>query len=387
MNTSFRVLLASNSAYAAESEFENFSRFLAAKDSVQVTTISHPLLRRQKHRTTTITRYLDSSPTEHRIQRRLGPPVSYLSDYRYFRHLNQFDVVIGFNPIQTFLARRSKRENGLLVNWAIDFVPGRHYPPVARSVYVAVDRWMVGAVDLLIENNEFALNARLQRSKRIPLNSMIVPITVDESWFESGSANTPIAPVIIYVGSINSRNGIPFLLRVISKVLAMDTKIHFRVIGDGQLLSSLRQQVADLRIEKSVEIYGHVSDEQLVLQQLQGSTVAVAPYAHDPDSFTQFADPQKLKWYAAAGLPMVVSPEPPSASALQAAGAAVVLPAESDKDVADWAEILLGLVGNAQLRQVMSENSRTWATNFSRHKQYEQVWNTLIKMLRTKRGY
>ena len=34
------------------------------------------------------------------------------------------------------------------------------------------------------------------------------------------------------------------------------------------------------------------------------SSVALAPYAPDPDSFTRFADPSKLKSYAAAGLPM-----------------------------------------------------------------------------------
>jgi glycosyltransferase involved in cell wall biosynthesis len=53
--------------------------------------------------------------------------------------------------------------------------------------------------------------------------------------------------------------------------------------------------------------------------------VALAPYATSVASFTRFADPSKLKLYAAAGLPIVLTDVPPNAADLERdAGARVV---------------------------------------------------------------
>jgi glycosyltransferase involved in cell wall biosynthesis len=58
---------------------------------------------------------------------------------------------------------------------------------------------------------------------------------------------------------------------------------------------------------------------------LADGAIAVAPYRPDDTSFTQYADPGKLKAYLAAGLPVVLTPVPPNAETLaREAGAELV---------------------------------------------------------------
>src|SRR5581483_8918485 len=55
------------------------------------------------------------------------------------------------------------------------------------------------------------------------------------------------------------------------------------------------------------------------------ASVAAAPYATRMESFTRFADPSKLRTYAAAGLPIVLTDVPPNARELEREAGAVVV--------------------------------------------------------------
>ena len=64
---------------------------------------------------------------------------------------------------------------------------------------------------------------------------------------------------------------------------------------------------------------------------LAGGSVGVAPYDTDIESFTRYADPSKLRAYAAAGLPTVLTDVPPNAAefAREAGGEVVPFNAEA----------------------------------------------------------
>jgi glycosyltransferase involved in cell wall biosynthesis len=74
---------------------------------------------------------------------------------------------------------------------------------------------------------------------------------------------------------------------------------------------------------------------------LAEASVAVAPYEPDPDSFSRYADPGKLKSYLAAGLPILLTDVPPNATELAARGGAELVPFSADA-FARSAEQLLG---------------------------------------------
>lgn len=160
----------------------------------------------------------------------------------------------------------------------------------------------------------------------------------------------------------------------------LDKEITFTVIGEGPLLNQLRSTVVDLGVSQRVEILGYVDSEKTVLDRLRQAAVAVAPYARSPLTFTQFADPQKLKWYASAGVPIIVSPEPPSSTELAKSGAAIVMRAETQDDVNAWAQQIVQLLGDDIQRMRMETKLREWASRFSREYQYERVWTAITEI-------
>jgi len=53
------------------------------------------------------------------------------------------------------------------------------------------------------------------------------------------------------------------------------------------------------------------------LQLLSSASIGLATYLESEESFTQFADPGKLKNYLAAGLPIVMTRVPYNADSLE----------------------------------------------------------------------
>jgi glycosyltransferase involved in cell wall biosynthesis len=86
-----------------------------------------------------------------------------------------------------------------------------------------------------------------------------------------------------------------------------------------------------------VRFHGFVPDHRHVERLLAEASIAAAPYRPD-ETFTQFADPGKLKAYLAAGLPIVLTDVPPNARELAAEGGAEIVP----YDAAALADALAG---------------------------------------------
>jgi len=183
----------------------------------------------------------------------------------------------------------------------------------------------------------------------------------------------PTTPNVIYVGAMNKRNNIEFIANLAARVLESESEIKFTFIGAGPLSEYLVNYLTDRGFGNRFTYCGFIEDEQEVFRHLQNSTIALAPYRHDDDSFTRFADPQKLKWYAAAGVPIMMSPEPPNSRELEKSGSSLVLSAETNEDVHIWSSNLLELVRDGRRLEQMRKSARKWAGASRRSEQYERV--------------
>lgn len=376
------VLLVANSSFAVASEFENFSSFLISKMGVNVTAIAHPLLRNQTNLVTHKQVYVRGElVTDKKISRLLKPPFSFLTDRYRLPESELFDVGIGFNALQTLNTRRNLLSHGALIHWSIDFVPLDYHPWWMQQAYREVERKMMKSVDLLIENNDRALAERVKRAGCEPKASMIVPITVADDWLNQSVVKSRGSKSVIYVGSIDERNGLPFLLEVAIEVMRRSAEICFVFIGDGPLLPELCARLIESGFGSRATVHGHISSEIEKLNHLRASSLAVAPYRRDNQSFTRYADPQKLKWYSAAALPIITSPEPPSAESLGKLGAARVIPAETRADVDVWATTITDLLGDKERLDMMSVSSLEWARLSARRDQYQRVWNAMTQLM------
>jgi glycosyltransferase involved in cell wall biosynthesis len=129
---------------------------------------------------------------------------------------------------------------------------------------------------------------------------------------------------IVYLGHLVPRQGVTLLVEALV-LLARRTEVSADIIGRGPLEDELRRRVEREGLADRVRFHGFVADHREVERLLADASIALAPYATDPDSFSRFADPGKLKAYLAAGLPILLTEVPPNAHDLAERGGAELI--------------------------------------------------------------
>jgi glycosyltransferase involved in cell wall biosynthesis len=319
-----------------------------------VVTVFHPLTPEQgkAHR---IARYADGALVdEHTVRLPLRPPASFLLDPFVPLLPPKVDVWFGFNPLACGrgLAARAER----VVLWSVDFVPDRFGAGTqATRIYDRVDSLCCRRADARVELSEAARAGRNARhglpadapAHIVPMGAWVdrVPTTQLEG-FEQRRA--------VFLGHLVARQGVQTFLAA----AALLDDVQADVIGTGPLEQELRE-----RAPSGVTFHGYVEDHRDVERLLSEASVAVAPYEQ---SFTQFADPGKLKAYLAAGLPILLTDVPPNARELEReAGAEVV-----DGDPRGLADAIARAHASPEQWQERREAALAYARRFD--------WNVLF---------
>jgi glycosyltransferase involved in cell wall biosynthesis len=287
--------------------------YLVARGN-DVVTVFHPLTPEQgtTHR---ITKYAAGArDSERTVRLPLRPPSSFLLDPFVPLLPPRVDVWFGFNPLAC--ARGLAARAGRVVLWSVDFVPDRFGPGTfATRIYDRVDAMCCRRADARVELSDAARAGRNARhglpadtgAHIVPMGAWVdrVPTTAPDG-FEQRRA--------VFLGHLVARQGVQTFLDAV----ALLDDFGADVIGTGPLEQELRD-----RAPTSVTFHGYVDDHREVERLLGEASVAVAPYEQ---SFTQFADPGKLKAYLAAGLPIVLTDVPPNAHELERqAGAEIII--------------------------------------------------------------
>jgi glycosyltransferase involved in cell wall biosynthesis len=130
------------------------------------------------------------------------------------------------------------------------------------------------------------------------------------TWFNSVpkiAAENHEKQKIIFVGHLVERMGLTGLIEEMKEVHKNFSSAHLLIVGDGPLLSKLKDLTILYGLESCITFTGYVEDVAEVDRLLAESTLAVAPYLMDDENFSQFADPGKLKMYLGAGLPILTT--------------------------------------------------------------------------------
>ena len=335
------VLLA-NIVDGFDSEFEYLAKYLFDRGVKSVHTVSHPLDRRSRP-FTVVRSYVDGAPGPiRRWKRPHKPPFTHVFDFVYPPKSLNGDIWIAFNPVQAAIARLRMNRSALLVHWAIDFVPQKSLNPIVNFCYRFLERFMFKRVDVQIENSKAALEMRQMLLKRIPPFHALAPIGVFESDFVVPAIERLENPKVVYFGSIDDRNDGQFVAKVARELCLADTDVSFHFVGSGPLESKLKIQLSDLVLDNRVVFHGFVREQSTITSLLGDCVVAIAPFLNDDKQFTKYADPQKIKYYLAAGLPIFLTDVPPNARELaEIAGCSLLSKQEGAKV---WAEQVLSLI-------------------------------------------
>ena len=372
-----RIVLAANVVDGYPSEFEYTRDFLLANGVSHLTTISHPLQKRSKPKSRVVTYRNGAVSADFGLIRPNFTPYTHLLDLITGMLPLKNDIWIGFNSLMTSMGALAPRTK-LLANWAIDFVPHRGEIGIAEKLYRGIESYMMDRIDVQIENSIQALEARVLTTGKTPSCQIIAPIGVWKNSFSSPQVTRHASRRVVYFGSMDVRNGVPFLAKLLDLLITNDPNLLVDLIGEGES-SALMLNLAR-RFPNQVKFHGYVEKQPEIDAILRRAVVALAPYDESPGSFTEFADPQKLKYYAANGVPTILTDVAPAARNMESCGAAVLLTQSDGPE--KWASVLNNWLNSEAEWYVAAKNSYEYALNFERNHIYTKTFNTLFSMLR-----
>lgn len=375
-----RVVLAANVVDGYPSEFEYTRDFLLENGARDLVTLSSPLEKRSRSRTV-FTHFQDGAINRKLVIPRPNiPPLSHAIDFALPLARARSDIWIGFNPVMTAVGALSS-PRATLVNWAIDFVPSRNGGTLSERAYRSIERYMMGRVDIQIENTLAAAEARSSTTGVNPPLQLLAPIGVWRSDFCEARADRHHRRSVVYFGSLDQRNGAPFLVEVIEDLLRADSHVRVEIVGDGPE-AQLVKEIAASRPEQVV-FHGYIEKQKEVDEILRRSVVALAPYSEKPGLFTSFADPQKLKYYAANSLPVVLTDVAPAARAMESVGAAIVL--SSLDGPSSWTNAIMKLLDSSDYWAQAATASHQYALAFARENIYTATFQAILEYTKRKR--
>jgi glycosyltransferase involved in cell wall biosynthesis len=257
----------------------------------------------------------------------------------------KIDVFVGIDSLNAAagLALRRVGKAHKVVFWTIDFVPERFPNRMLNDVYHRFDRLCVQRCD-----ETWNVSSRIEAARRergVFGRQRVVPIG---AYVRSPQLADPRRA--IFVGHLLEKQGVQLVLRALPLVRERVSGVSLLVVGDGPYRHELESLAREMRLGEVVDFAGYVEDHGEVEDLIAQSAVGLAVYDPSIASFTEFADPGKIKNYLAAGVPVVTTSVVHSAPELERVGAGAVV----DYDVAPLADALAEILGDPARQRAMS---------------------------------
>jgi glycosyltransferase involved in cell wall biosynthesis len=300
---------------------------------------------------------------------RIPEPITWTKDFILDvlwggRMPGSIDVFVGIDSLNAAagLALRRVHKTDRVVFWTIDYVPQRFRNPLLNRIYHRFDSICVRRCD-----ETWNVSPRMEpvrRERGIEGRQRIVPIGANVQPPQPAAR----PPQLIFVGHLLEKQGVQLALKALPRVRQAVPDVRLLVIGDGPYRATLESLARELGIDGTVEFTGYMEPHEEVEKRIAESVVGLAAYNPSIASFTEYADPGKIKNYLAAGVPVITTPVVHSASELADEGAAIVLP----YDEAALADTLVSVLSDAERAERLRAAARLagarsdWTSVFDR---------------------
>lgn len=354
--------------------------YLLAQKAKKLVMINHPLLSEgnNKHLVTTYEKGKVTGQKKYSLPNR--PPYTFILDPFAPLRVPASTAWFAFNNLAALKGLRQKQRGKVerVYYWAVDFVPNRFGNNIMTKAYNKVDKKVCREADARIE---LAATALEKRPEYLGLNvaeiapGIVVPMGTWLDRTPKAKSTAWKSKKVVYLGHLVERQGVATLIRALQIVIKKDPSVTAEIIGGGPEKEHLELLSKKLGIATQVTFHGFVKDHKDVESILASGTVAVAPYVKDETTFTQFADPGKLKAYLGASLPIVLTDVPPNARELEGAGAALIVK-DNPQDLA------------AGLLSLLSDQDRWLRAQSAAIKVAKEFdWNNILKIALKKLGF
>ena len=316
----------------------------------------------------------------YRLSRFKLPLIGYLIDVGLtfiwtLRFSRGSDLFVGVDPLNGVvgLILRKFRLTKKMIYYTIDYTPIRFSNALLNWIYHRLDSLCVRYADETWNVSPKIAEARAEFDGMVGnryARQHVVPIGV---WYDKVK-RLPFDQIkksqLIFVGHLLEKQGVQLVLEALPQIINAIPNFHFLVVGGGEYETTLRSIARTRGVEGYVTFSGWIRDRHKLDMVMADSAVAVAPYDRRKDSFTQYADPTKLKDYLSAGLPIVLTDVPHNAYELEQRNCAVVVPYDAER----LASAVVKLMKNDSLLDEYRKNALGFAASLDWHKVFSEAF-------------
>jgi len=228
-------------------------------------------------------------------------------------HNAPFDVVHACNPPDLLLpaVRRLKQNGAAFLFDHHDLVPELYESRFGRGrdalyrLTLAAERLTFRLADVVVATNESYRRVALTRGGKDPADVFVVRSAPDLARFVPTEPDPSLRRkrphLIAYLGVMGPQDGIDHALRALALLRHRDDW-HAMLVGEGDVLPSMRALAAELGLGERVEFPGRLPDEE-VLRILATADVCLAPDPKNP--LNDVSTMNKSVEYMAMGRPVV----------------------------------------------------------------------------------
>lgn len=309
--------------YAATGATEELRDWLNRKKVREVVYIAFPFMNSASS-AVTVSVYRRGalvSSTSSIVRFKKPEPLSYIKDVLYglwygMRFCRGADIAVCGDNLLAFIGLCLTAIAGVkhVVYYMIDYTPVRYKNPVLNALYYALDRFAAYHAEVwpLIEKT---IRRRFEDGKLDELRVRSWQPVPYGTHLSHAKRYDPRA--IVYMGGLIKNKGAELFLPVLEELRRKDKRYRMVIVGAGDHLNELTDDIRRRKLAASVTLYGHILDFQKVLSILSLTGVGIAPYfPDDPNNFSYNTDMGKLKVYIGCALPVVVTDVPPFARVL-----------------------------------------------------------------------
>lgn len=232
--------------------------------------------------------------------------------WEVLRSGDSYDVGIGMDCLNasTILVLKFLRKVNYVVYYTVDVTDKRFSNPILSWLYLQMDKRCCQFADEVWDISPAVQSLRNKYGYgSFPKITRIVPIGVYPEEYKRNSLGKTQSPTIVYLGSLFSIMGIQLAIRAMPLILRRVPKARLLIIGKGNYEKQLRELVVHLHLQQAVSFEYYPTRKENI-RMLFSSSIGIAPYTYDQESYKFYCDPTKVKEYFAAGLPVVITDVP-----------------------------------------------------------------------------
>jgi glycosyltransferase involved in cell wall biosynthesis len=133
-----------------------------------------------------------------------------------------------------------------------------------KIIFIPFEKRTYKLADKIISVSETTKKTLVENYDIDPSKITVIPNCIDSQRFKKLPKVNKIPNSILFVGRLDKRKGIDFLLKAMPQILEKNPKIKLFIGGKGKLFGWCKKFINENKLENSVKMLGFIPDEDLV---------------------------------------------------------------------------------------------------------------------------